>query len=79
MQRTLHKEQNCALLENSLVFRGQDHVKSIGTSNKTIVLKAFPPSKALFCNLMAYRLQKHNNLFKYSYPILHDKSGYGET
>lgn len=55
MQKTQHKEQNCALLENILIFRGQDYVNSTGMGNKTTVLKALPPSKALLCILIAYR------------------------
>lgn len=64
-QRIVHKEQNCALLESILIFRGQDHENSVVMANKTIVLKALPTSKALFCILIAYRLQTHYDLFKY--------------
>lgn len=78
MQRTQHKEQNCALLENILIFRGQDYVNSTGTGNKTTVLKALPPSKALLCILIAYGLKKHNALFKYELSPPPDESGHGE-
>lgn len=78
MERTQHKEQNRALLDNILIFRGQDHVNSTGMGNKTTVLKALPPSKALLCVLIAYELQKYNDLFKHELSLLPDASGHGE-